>query len=331
MKKPTKTQKTFLNVAPFLGLAFFKIWAGRGIDSPAHLLAASTVLLVYCIFVILIAFRYDRPSYLDWAVTSYFMVITSCLALAPETAAKVLSHYSITGIYTCLFAAAFLPPLLGMAPFTLQYAKRYAPEQVWRNPVFLRINQIMTYAWQAIFALCLVISLYPSLVTRAFIPLCLLLGVGLPFNLRFPDYYLKRSGLPSLAEQRRMASNEKLMQNELPFQGPLPATAREAILKMAQAFNPGAAQTLSAVIGFAVTGTENFEAALRIQDGTCILEEHLLGKPDLLIRTPAQVWLAVARGERSGLKAFEEGAYTAEGNLGILMQMGQLFNPRKGA
>lgn len=328
MKKLTRPRQMFLYVAPFLGLAFFKIWAGRGIDSPERLLAAAAAVLAYCVFVILMAFRWDRPSYFDWVVTAYFTVVTSFLVLSPETAGKLLTRYSITGIYICLFAAAFFPPLLGMEPFTYHYAKKYAPEEVWGNPVFVSVNRIMTYVWQALFALCMVISLYPSVVTRAIIPLSLLLGIGLPFNLRFPDYYLKRLGLPSLAEQRRQAADGKLFHDRPSPPGPLPETAREAIFNMAQAFNAEASENLSAVIGFMVTGTENFEATLSIFNGACKLEEQPPHKPDLLIRTPAQVWLAIARGELSGQKAFGEGAYTAEGNLGILMRMGQIFGGR---
>ena len=60
-------------------------------------------------------------------------------------------------------------------------------------------------------------------------------------------------------------------------------------------FNPEAAGTLDAVIGFMVSGAENFEAYLIIQDGTCRLEKSPSRKPDLMIRTPAEVWLAITR------------------------------------
>jgi hypothetical protein len=114
----------------------------------------------------------------------------------------------VTGIYGCLFAAAFFPPVFGMEPFTCHYAKKYAPEAVWNNPVFLRINRIMTYAWAGIFAFSALLSLYPSVITRAVIPLGIILCVGLPFNLRFPDFYLKRLGLPSLKAQKETAPEE---------------------------------------------------------------------------------------------------------------------------
>lgn len=88
----------------------------------------------------------------------------------------------------------------------MHYARKYAPESVWRNPVFIEINRIMTWVWSAIFLCCTLLSLYPSLWTRAVLPLAMLLGFGLPFNLRFPDRYLKKVGLPPLAQQKKMAA-----------------------------------------------------------------------------------------------------------------------------
>ena len=72
----------------------------------------------------------------------------------------------------------------------------------WSNPVFIRINLIMTYAWAGLFAICIGLSLYPSPVTRAYIPIFLLMGVGFPFNALYPDYHLKRCGLPSLSQHQ---------------------------------------------------------------------------------------------------------------------------------
>lgn len=328
MKKTSRAQQIFLFAAPFLGLAFFKIWVGRGIESPTSLLAVAAALTVYCVLVLFIASRWDRPTYFDWVIAAYFAVITAFLAFAPEAAARLLSRYSVTGVYLCLFAAAFFPPLLGMKPFTYHYAVKYAPTEVWRNPVFLKINRIMTQVWQALFALCILISLYPSVVTRAFVPLALLLGIGLPFNLRFPNYYLKRLGLPSLAEQRRGAADGTLFQEGLSWSDARPENAREAIGQMARRFDPAAAENLSAVIRFEVDGNEPFNATLIIRDGACELEEESRQRPDLRIRTSDKVWLSICRGELNGQQAFTGGAYTAEGNLGILMRLGQIFGGR---
>ena len=152
----------------------------------------------------MLARRWDKPTYFDWTVGAYFLVLSLSLALWPKAAGAIFTEYAVTGIYICLFSAAFFPPILGFDPFTYHYAKKSAPRAVWETPIFLTINRIMTFAWAGLFAVCVIVSLYPSVITRALIPIALILGVGVPFNLRFPDYYLRRLGLPSLAKMRKI-------------------------------------------------------------------------------------------------------------------------------
>jgi len=200
---PSKGRQIFLYIGPFPAMAFFKIWAATGRE-PGSLLAAACAMLIYCTCVLVLARRWDKPTYFDWTVGAYFLVLSLSLALWPKAAGAIFTEYAVTGIYFCLFSAAFFPPILGFDPFTYHYAKKSAPPAVWETPFFLTINRIMTFAWAGLFAICVLISLYPSVITRAIIPLSLILGVGLPFNLRFPDYYLKRLGLPGLAEMRKI-------------------------------------------------------------------------------------------------------------------------------
>ena len=198
----SKGRQIFLYIAPFPALAFFKLWASLGRE-PGSLLIAAFAILIYCVFCLALAIRWDKPTYFDWTVCAYFLVLTLSLALRPEAAGAMLAEYAVTGIYACLFAAAFFPPIIGLDPFTYHYAKKYAPQPVWSTPIFVNINRIMTFAWAGIFPTCVILSLYPSVVTRALIPIALIVGIGVPFNLRFPDYYLKRVGLPTLAQMRR--------------------------------------------------------------------------------------------------------------------------------
>ena len=75
-----------------------------------------------------------------------------------------------------------------------------------RQGLFVKINLIMNYVWAGIFAVGIVLSLYPSIIMKTIIPNGLIVFFGFPFNARFPNFYLKRLGLPSLAEQKSMAS-----------------------------------------------------------------------------------------------------------------------------
>lgn len=325
MKPISRYKRYFLYAAPFPALVFFKIWASPDRD-PESLLFVSGILFAYCLMIIFIARRWHKPGYFEWVTAAYFGFALILLLVWPDSAGKIFARFAVTGIFICLFSAAFFPPVMGMEPFTMHYAKRYTPEAYWKNPVFITINRIMTHVWSGIFILCIIISLYPSVITRAVIPISLILGLGLPFNLRFPDSYLKRMGLPSLAEQRKMAqshSGSKPFVNAIPE---MPESAWQAVSGMARRFNPEAAGDLNAMIGFIVTGSETFEAYLNVQNGACLLETLPSRAPDLTVRTPADVWLGIARGEIDGETAFSRQEYTAEGNLGLLLSMQHIFS-----
>jgi multimeric flavodoxin WrbA len=210
VKKLSKPRQAFLYGASFLPLAFFQVWASS-MPEPRSLTLAAWGMFACCILLLHIAKTWDKPTYFDWAITTYFALASVTLILWPLYARKFLFHYHVPAIYACLFSAAFFPPMFGMEPFTYHYAKKSSPEAVWGNPIFVRINLIMTYTWSAIFAAAIALSLYPSTLTRTLIPLALIFGFGLPFNLRFPDYYLRRLGLPSLSEQRRMLKEKSLV------------------------------------------------------------------------------------------------------------------------
>ncbi|MBI5248832.1 MAG: NAD(P)H-dependent oxidoreductase [Desulfomonile tiedjei] len=196
-----KARQVFLYVAPFPALVFFKIWISLGRD-PGSLFIVAGSMLAYCSICLALALRWDKPTYFDWAIWAYFLAISLSLVLWKEATAPILVEYAITGVYLCLFGAAFLPPILRLDPFTYHYAKKLVPQAFWSTPVFANINRVMTFVWAGIFAICGLLSLYPSSVTRALVPISMIVGLGIPFNLLFPDYYLKSIGLPTMAAMR---------------------------------------------------------------------------------------------------------------------------------
>ncbi|PKN30987.1 MAG: hypothetical protein CVU64_00635 [Deltaproteobacteria bacterium HGW-Deltaproteobacteria-21] len=213
MKPLGKARQVLLYAGPFPALAFFKIWAASG-PSSGSLTIVAFLMLAFCATVIGFALKWDKPTYFDWTVALYFVVISLSLTAWPDAAGRLLTKNSVTGIYLCLFAASFFPPLLGMDPFTSHYAKKSTPRVFWDNPVFISINRIMTYSWAGIFAVSAALSLYPSVITRALIPLAVILGLGVPFNILFPDFYLRRRGLPTLRQQKKMGEVVESVQRQ---------------------------------------------------------------------------------------------------------------------
>jgi putative sterol carrier protein len=45
----------------------------------------------------------------------------------------------------------------------------------------------------------------------------------------------------------------------------------------------------------------------------------------VVIKSPAEVWLAVSKGEMDGQAAFMSGKYKVEGNIALLLKLKSLF------
>ncbi len=104
-----------------------------------------------------------------------------------------------------------------------------------------------------------------------------------------------------------------------------PESCAELLQTMPKAFSPSAAEGLSAVYQFEVTGGEEFTAHIRIENGTCSYAEGPAASADVLIKTPADVWLAISTGAMDGQMAFMTGKFTAEGDLSLLLRLQSLF------
>ncbi|MGW7382561.1 hypothetical protein [Streptomyces sp. NPDC054794] len=126
-----------------------------------------------------------------------FFAVISVLALALdrsrlvwlETYAQVISN----GIVALVALGS-----LAVDPFTAQYARRTTDPGVWDSPVFKHINQVLTAAWGAVFALMAVSAWLavrvPSLDDwfNWVIPVVLLVAV-VKFTERYPEAYKQRA------------------------------------------------------------------------------------------------------------------------------------------
>jgi methyltransferase (TIGR00027 family) len=109
----------------------------------------------------------------------------------------------------------------------------------------------------------------------------------------------------------------------------LPETVSEAICGQAAAFDAAAAGDLRADLQFCITGREPGDYVLRIANGHCTAHTGRTSLPALTVHAPSEVWLQIAQGELSGSTAYIKGLFRAEGDMRLLMRMGELFS-RKG-
>jgi len=90
-------------------------------------------------------------------------------------------------------------------------------------------------------------------------------------------------------------------------------------------FDPEVAKDLKADIQFVLSGEEGGEMMLSIAGEKCTFREEKTPSPTLTIYSSGDVWLKMARGEISRPKALMEGLYRVEGDMSLLMKMGDLF------
>jgi all-trans-retinol 13,14-reductase len=107
----------------------------------------------------------------------------------------ILATYMTLLVNVTLMAIAW-GSLLAGTPFTIQYAREQVSPKLWRSPVFIRINQIITAVWGLDFSLSALVSLYrhatgdTSLVSQY---AWVLFSVGAAvFTVYFPDWYRAR-------------------------------------------------------------------------------------------------------------------------------------------
>ncbi len=107
-------------------------------------------------------------------------------------------------------------------------------------------------------------------------------------------------------------------------------TVRDLVAGMAARFDAKAADGLQAVIQFDVTDEEPGQYYLDIAKGVCAAFGGVHPKPTLIIHTPANVWMAIRRGEMNGAEAMTSGKYSIQGDLALLIRFNELFSSAPG-
>jgi multimeric flavodoxin WrbA/putative sterol carrier protein len=186
------------------------------------------------------------------------------------------------------------------------------PETVWKTPYFRTINLHLTYFWSVIFFANFLSSWlgHGKPLFSILIPIIIILGIGLPMVRIYPKYYL-----------RKQFSSHPIDPSLIP------GTAKELILRMPMGFRPEAAGDLKTEIQFDLSGEGGVKGVLSISEGKCSFREGDSPSPTLTIRSPADVWLKIARQEINRAQALMDGLYEVEGDMNLLLKMGDLFRP----
>ena len=144
------------------------------------------------------------------------------------------------------------------------------------------------------------------------------------FNPQVRDAWIKEL----IAQHKKKKKGKKIGNRPQPA-GRGPQAARncaELLQMMPLGFNAAENKGLEAIYQFVISGEENFTAHLKISGGECSYHDGPAKNPGVIIKTPAEVWLAISKGELDGQQAFMSEQYQVEGDLSLLMKLGSLFS-----
>jgi multimeric flavodoxin WrbA/putative sterol carrier protein len=148
--------------------------------------------------------------------------------------------------------------------------------------------------------------------------------VEVSFDSKLREAWIK--GMIAERKEKKRTKEAEVKKEQASAAGPKAAKTCEELLRMMPlGFKPEAAEGLSATYQFQVIGSEDFVAYLQIKDGECTFHKGQTDSPSVVIETPADVWLAIAKGEMNGQQAFMSGKYQVEGDLSLLMKLRQFF------
>ena len=104
-----------------------------------------------------------------------------------------------------------------------------------------------------------------------------------------------------------------------------PTTAPDAVRGLPQVFDPSAAEGVDAVVLFDLSGREPGQWTVQVRDQTCRVSAGRTMDPTVTLTMDSDVWLAIARGEKSGKDAFMNGEYQVAGDVMFMMRFGKIF------
>jgi len=101
--------------------------------------------------------------------------------------------------------------------------------------------------------------------------------------------------------------------------------AKDVFSKMANAFNPGAAQGLDAVFQFEITGEGGGNWYVAVKDGACEVAEGTHDSPNVTLTMSGETWVGMVNKEVNGMQAFMSGQLKASGDIMLAQRIEQLF------
>ncbi len=119
----------------------------------------------------------------------------------------LFDRYGSALVYVALAGMAW-GSLIARSPFTYQYARDDWPREFWNQPLFRRVNEIITIVWGVIFTLDLALAFVAialpdyKILFAAILP-NVMLAPGIVFSIVFPKWYTRRDVVKTIEQQTR--------------------------------------------------------------------------------------------------------------------------------
>ena len=303
--------KALLKYLPFVGIIAINSLAVAGgyrlEGLKPYVLIISSIVLLNLILSIMLKVR----SYFPYGVSGVVIIGAFFVCFVPSLG-RIYLENAIAGLYLGLFLVAVLPPLFKLDPFTYEFSKKNYPEIITKTDQFRKINIIINYIWVGLFGISIILSVIKysddggiQVIISSVVPIVLLLAVGLPVNIKLPSILMQTTQ----GEQLHFASIKELFE------------------AMPHGLNKKLAKGIDTIIQFHLTGEEPTDGYLTIKNLECTYTDGIHSIPKTTITSDSRLWLAISNNEVSGDQAFINKEYSADGDMTILLKLGDLFAP----
>jgi carotenoid cleavage dioxygenase len=193
-------------------ILFSAIFGKNGKDS----LIAIIVALVVCIKTERTHLR--KGFVLSWGTVIFFILLFFLAVVARIP--WVIDNASMLSNLT-LALIAWISLFIGQ-PFTLQYAREQTPQQIWKTPGFIKVNQILTIIWGLIFLFSVLLHYLRSYIPKSEAVLYPILSygsiiLGLWFTKKFPMWYRSKQLYKKNRENPYLKNNYAPIHEESDF------------------------------------------------------------------------------------------------------------------
>jgi multimeric flavodoxin WrbA/putative sterol carrier protein len=106
---------------------------------------------------------------------------------------------------------------------------------------------------------------------------------------------------------------------------PRPDSLKTFMLVLAEGFNPEGAKDTRAVLQYDFLGQVEGSCHFIIANGTINAEIGPAEQPDLIIKTPFDIWVDITTGKADGGQMFMEEKYKVEGDMDLFLNMSKFF------